>query len=313
MKDKVKVGLILTFCLLLCLVIQYFSSYVFDFIIFALSFMGTMEFRKLQLKSGFPAFDYCPEIVCFLTFVAAFTGFLCGLSATVILIIAIAILAVAYVVVYVGSFLLFPKDLEKDAFRQLSNMSVKQFAFFKANNTLGCMIYPTIPFFFMYFINHIGNIGITQFTNNTTGASMGFFGLILLFAICCLSDTFAMLFGCLIKGKKLIPSISPNKTISGSLFGILGGIVGAVSTYFVFNAIYPAVFEIVTFWQFLLVGAFGSVISQFGDLLESYFKRKAQVKDAGNIFRSHGGVLDRFDSILFAAPYIFICLLFLFN
>ena len=165
----------------------------------------------------------------------------------------------------------------------------------------------------MYLINHISSLGLVNFNSATSGVPMGLFGLLLTFAICCLSDTFAMLFGCLIKGKKLIPSISPNKTISGSLFGILGGIVGAVSTYFVFNAIYPAVFEIVTFWQFLLVGAFGSVISQFGDLLESYFKRKAQVKDAGNIFRSHGGVLDRFDSILFAAPYIFICLLFLFN
>ncbi len=313
MKDKVKVGLILTFCLLLCLVIQYFSSYVFDFIIFALAFMGTMEFRKLQLKTGYPAFEYCPEIVCFLTFVAAFTGFLGGLSATIILIIALAIVVLAYGVVFAGSFLLFPKDLEKDEFRKLSNMTIKQFAFFKANNTLGCMIYPTLPFFFMYFINHIGDIGITQFTNNTSGASMGLFGLILLFATCCLSDTFAMLFGCLINGNKLIPSISPNKTISGSLFGLLGGMIGAVATYFVFAAIYPTVFEIVSFWQFIIVGAIGSAVAQFGDLFESYFKRKAQVKDAGNIFRSHGGVLDRFDSIIFAAPFIFICLLFLFN
>ena len=96
------------------------------------------------------------------------------------------------------------------------------------------------------------------------------------------------------------------------MFGLLGGVVGALITYFIFKAIYPAVFEIVNFWQFALIGLVGSFIAQAGDLLESFFKRKAGVKDSGNFFRSHGGVLDRFDSIIFATPYIFICVLLLF-
>lgn len=313
MKDKVKIGLVLTLCLLLCLVIQYFSNYVFDFIIFALSMMGTIEFRKLQLKSGYPAFDYCAEIACFLVFVSAFTGFLCGLSATVILIIAIAIVVIMYLAVFFGSYLIVPKDLEKDPFRKLSNMTVKEFAFFKANNTLACILYPTLLMLFMYFINHISSIGLTAFNTNTNGVPMGLFGLVLLFATCCLSDTFAMIFGCLIGGKKIFPKISPKKSLTGCLFGLLGGVIGSVVTYFVFSAIYPVVFEIVNFWQFALVGLFGSVVAQIGDLFESYFKRRANVKDSGNFFRSHGGMLDRFDSIIFATPYIFICLLFLFS
>lgn len=313
MKDKVKMGLILTGCLLLCLVIQYFSSYVFDFIIFALAFLGTIEFRKIQLKAGCPCFDYCPEIACFLVFVTAFTGALCGLNALTMLIIVIAIVVLFYVCLYFGSSLIFSKELKNDPFRDVANLSVKQFAFFKTNNTISCIIYPTIPMLFLYFINHISSIGLATFTANTAGAPMGFFAIIMLFAICCLSDTFAMLFGVLIGGKKIFPKISPKKTISGSLFGLLGGIVGAVATYLVFNAIYPTVFDMVSFWQFMLIGLVGSFVAQAGDLFESYMKRKAEVKDSGNFFRSHGGVLDRFDSIVFATPYIFVCVLFLFG
>ncbi len=313
MKDKVKMGLILTGCLLLCLVIQYFSNFVFDFIIFALAMLGTIEFRKIQLKAGCPCFDYCPEIACFLVFVTAFAGALCGLNALVMLLIVIAIIVLFYACLYFGSSLIFAKELTNDPFRNLTNLSVKQFAFFKTNNTLSCIIYPSIPMLFMYFINHISTIGLVSFTSNTQGSAMGLFALILLFAICCLSDTFAMLFGVLIGGRKIFPKISPKKTISGSLFGLLGGVVGAVASYLVFSAIYPTVFHIVNIWQFMLVGLVGSFISQSGDLFESYMKRKAQVKDSGNFFRSHGGVLDRFDSIIFTTPYIFICVLFLFG
>lgn len=309
-KDKVKIGLALTICLCALLVIEYFSAIVFDFFIFIVSLLCAIEYKKLQLKSGLPAFDYCPEIACFLVFVAVFAGVLCGLNAITILLIEIAIVVVFYVCIFVGSFLIFKKDLEEDIFRKSTNMSVKRFAFFKANNTLTCILYPTMLLFFMYFINHISNLGLSVFSS--TNSHMGLFGLVLLFAICCLSDTFAMLFGNLIKGIKVFPKISPKKTLAGSLFGLLGGIVGALVTYFIFVAILPNYFTGVYFWQLIIVGFVGSVIAQAGDLFESYTKRRAGVKDAGDLFRSHGGVLDRLDSIIFGSPYIFVCLLFLF-
>lgn len=313
MKDKVKVGLALTLCLILCLVIQYFSTHLFDIIVFGLTFLAVREFKRLQTKSGLPSFDYCPELACFLIFVIAFTGFLCGLGALSILLIEIGFVALFYLVIFLGSFLIFKKELQEDKFRDVSNMTVKRFAFFKSNNTLTCILYPTLLLFFMYFVNHISSIGLVNFNSATAGAPMGLFGIVLIFAICCLSDTFAMLFGMLIKGKKVFPKISPNKTLSGCLFGLLGGVVGAVCAYFVFAAIYPTVFASVAFWQFIIVGLVGSVVAQGGDLFESYLKRRAQVKDAGDFFRSHGGVLDRLDSVIFATPYIFICLLFLFG
>lgn len=309
--DKVKIGLVLTLSLCALLVLDYFSAILFDVFIFLISFLCVVEYRKLQLKAGLPAFDCCPEIACFLVFVAAFAGILCGISAITILIIEIAIVVVFYLLIFVGSFLLFKKDLENDVFRNTTNMGVKRFAFFKANNTLTCVLYPTMLLFFMYFINHISNLGMNalNFLNYT---HVGLFGLILLFAISCLTDTFAMLFGNLIGGIKIFPKISPKKTLAGSLFGLLGGIIGAVATYYVFVLIAPSCFNSLHFWQFIIIGFVGSIVAQAGDLFESYTKRRAGVKEAGDLFRSHGGVLDRLDSIIFCCPYIFVALLFLF-
>ena len=309
-KDKVKIGLALTICLCALLVIEYFSAIVFDFFILIISLLCVIEFKKLQLKSGLPAFDFCSEIACFLVFVAVFAGVLCGLNAITILLIEILIVLVLYVAIFVGSFVIFKKDLEKDVFRNSTNMSIKRFAFFKANNTLTCILYPTMLLFFMYFINHISNLGLNSFSS--VNSRMGLFGLVLLFTICCLTDTFAMLFGNLIGGLKIFPKISPKKTLSGCLFGLLGGVTGAVLTYFIFRAIFPSYFVSVYFWQLAIVGLFGSILGQAGDLFESFAKRRARVKDAGDLFRSHGGVLDRLDSIIFCCPYIFVCLLFLF-
>ncbi len=313
MKDKVKMGLILTLCLLLCLFIEFWSTYVFDFIVLGLSLIAVIEFRKLQLKAGNPQIDYCPEVACFLIFVITFTSCLCKLGAGWILILVFATIILIYLIMYLGGFLFFKKEYENDEFRKISNMSVKQFSLFKANNTLACMVYPTIPMFFLYLINHISGIGLVTLENNTVGVPMGLFGLILLFAVCCLTDTFAMLFGLLIKGKVIFPKISPKKTIAGCCFGLLGGVVGALLTYLVFYLIFPSIMIIAPWWAVALVGLAGSVFAECGDFFESYCKRKAQVKDAGEIFRSHGGVIDRLDSIMFTAPFIFICLLFLFG
>jgi len=107
-----------------------------------------------------------------------------------------------------------------------------------------------------------------------------------------------MIFGGLIGGKKLCPKISPKKTISGAIAGLFGGMIGGLAVYAIFGAIFPAIFAITTYWQFLLVSFIVSVIAELGDLFESFSKRRAGVKDSGDIFRSHGGALDRLDSVV---------------
>lgn len=111
------------------------------------------------------------------------------------------------------------------------------------------------------------------------------------------TDTFAYLVGVLFGKYKLCPSISPKKTIEGSI----GGVLGAVILLNIFN-IYLFKYNFI----FINITAiFTSVIAQMGDLFASKIKRESLIKDFGNLISGHGGVLDRFDSILFVVPVIY--------
>lgn len=111
------------------------------------------------------------------------------------------------------------------------------------------------------------------------------------------TDIGAYLFGRKFGKTKLAPSISPNKTIEGSLGGIISAII--VSTLFLL--IHPLHFS----WPWgILLTVLISISGQLGDLVESAFKRHYQIKDSGKILPGHGGILDRFDSILFALPVL---------
>lgn len=109
------------------------------------------------------------------------------------------------------------------------------------------------------------------------------------------SDTAAYFVGKAIRGPKLIPEISPGKTVSGMLGGVCGAAIGAV----VFGAIAHPVYD---GWMYAVVGALISLAEQLGDLVESAYKRVAGVKDSGRMLPGHGGLLDRIDGLLFAAP-----------
>lgn len=120
------------------------------------------------------------------------------------------------------------------------------------------------------------------------------------------SDTCAYCVGKLI-GKHKIPStLSPNKTIEGCS----GGVIGAALLAFVYAWIFRdklALYEYAP-WLFLVTGAIGGFLSQIGDLAASAIKRNYDIKDYGKLIPGHGGVMDRFDSILFTSPSIYIFL-----
>jgi phosphatidate cytidylyltransferase len=122
--------------------------------------------------------------------------------------------------------------------------------------------------------------------------------LLFLFGILWLGDTAAMGVGKALGRRKLAPTVSPNKTVEGFFGGIAGGLVIGLIMYF---------------WKFaglgivhvLVVAAGCSVFGQLGDLVESMWKRSIGIKDSSAIIPGHGGVLDRFDSLLFAAPFMY--------
>ncbi|WP_010254828.1 phosphatidate cytidylyltransferase [Myroides injenensis] len=112
------------------------------------------------------------------------------------------------------------------------------------------------------------------------------------------NDTFAYIVGKKFGKNKLFERISPKKTIEGFLGGIVFCIIAGIilSQYFTFFSI--------KIWisSAIFVGIFGTV----GDLIESHFKREAGVKDSGTIMPGHGGILDRLDSVIFVAPFLYI-------
>jgi phosphatidate cytidylyltransferase len=114
------------------------------------------------------------------------------------------------------------------------------------------------------------------------------------------SDSFAYLTGRLVGGPKLAPRISPGKTWSGSLGGLAAGcLVGAVVA--AVSAI-PDGEPVAAAMRGILFGGLLAIVSQAGDLAESALKRRCGVKDSGSLIPGHGGLLDRFDGLLAAAP-----------
>jgi len=134
----------------------------------------------------------------------------------------------------------------------------------------------------------------------------GFFCLMFAVLSGCVTDIFAYLTGKSLGRHKLCPVISPNKTVEGSIGGIVGTVAVLLSLGFTLE---KANVMQVNLSALTIYALLSSIIGQFGDLSMSAVKRCLGVKDYGNLFPGHGGVLDRFDSLLLIAPftYLFCC------
>jgi len=125
--------------------------------------------------------------------------------------------------------------------------------------------------------------------------------LLFLFGTLWLSDSLAMWIGGAIGKRKLSPTVSPGKTVAGFVGGMAGGIIVAVLLFYWRLSDYELI-------DLLMAGLLVSFVGQLGDLVESCWKRSIGIKDSSNIIPGHGGVLDRFDSLLFASPVLYLYL-----
>tara|TARA_B100001142_G_C14286125_1_gene636968 strand:- start:261 stop:929 length:669 start_codon:yes stop_codon:yes gene_type:complete len=144
--------------------------------------------------------------------------------------------------------------------------------------------------------------------------SLGFFILVLI--ICIFTDLGGYIFGKVFKGPKLI-KISPKKTYAGAFGGFILSLVAAL-IYSKYTGQGAATYLNLSIWTgiglnkiYFLFILFISLVSQIGDLIISYFKRLAKVKDTGNLLPGHGGLLDRLDGIIFAIPISYLLLNYL--
>lgn len=157
-----------------------------------------------------------------------------------------------------------------------------KFTFDDAGFTILATLYVATGFF--YFL---------ETRNGTGGLGTTLFVLFIVWA----TDTGAYFFGRQFGKNKLWPKISPNKTVEGAIGGILSAVIVGV----IFHLVHP--FDH-TLLLVIFVTIIASAFAQIGDLAESALKRYYDVKDSGNILPGHGGILDRFDSMLFVFPLL---------
>lgn len=166
----------------------------------------------------------------------------------------------------------------------LTVLTKNKFTFDEAGFTILASVY--VGFGFYYFI-------FARFLDN--GMELIFFILLLVWS----TDSGAYFAGRSLGKHKLWPEISPKKTIEGSI----GGIVLAFIVGLIYNTYIPVFENIITTVLCILVV---SVAGQLGDLVESAFKRHYEVKDSGHVLPGHGGILDRFDSLIFVMPILYL-------
>lgn len=161
--------------------------------------------------------------------------------------------------------------------------------------TFGGLIYVLLPFILLSSL--VVKPHITQHMSGLYSTNNSFWIVLLVFILIWSNDTFAYLTGRLIGKHKLFERISPKKTwegfFGGMIFSFLAGILLA---YFLNDS----------YLKFTIYALIASIIGTLGDLVQSMLKRSVNVKDSGTILPGHGGILDRFDAVLFVAPVVFI-------
>lgn len=263
------------------------GDYIFDVFVICLTLIASTEICNIMEKSNKKINKPFAVFYSIVNYVAMLI-FLNEVSFSMLLVIEFIVLILYFVLIFVYEAIKKQKTSSKDNA-------------ITAYNTILACIYPAMLFMLLIGINHI---------DIYAGKYFSLMIITLIFAITWLTDTMAYLVGRTLKGPKLAPTISPNKTISGAVGGLIGGIGGAMLVFLLMTQV-PALNSLLeihslVWWHFLLIGLVCSAFGQMGDLFESKLKRNAGIKDSGSIFPGHGGMLDRIDAMIFVTTIIFI-------
>ena len=319
MKKRLISGFAFILILAVAFVLKFFvSNYFFDVAVLALAVIASYEASKLFSKMGkfndkfmatlFPAVLMVGLLVCISNESKI------GLIYTII--IAVALMLIMFALTFAIPFIYYKSTKIEMKTRKMDKLPVWKYSLLKALNTAVCFVYPGFLMLFLTLINHFEDFSSTFNVVSGQGGYLSLFVLLMAFFVPIITDTFAYITGGIFGGKKLAPKVSPNKTISGAVGGLVWCVFLTITMFCIFNSI-PTMSVMlqsagINLWKVAIISAIGSVLGQAGDLFESYLKRSANVKDSGKIMPGHGGMLDRFDSHLFVAPFIFIAFSILF-
>jgi phosphatidate cytidylyltransferase len=254
----------------------YFGDLVFALLLAALAGAGAWELFRLSRAAGTPALDAIGIPLAALMPLGVHAVRLGWLDAPLAAAGAVFV-ALAGVVLFARS----PAD------KPLGSIAVTVFGVCYAGATLA----------YAYALRHHRFV-----VEPAAGAVLVFFPI----ALTWLSDTGAYFAGRAFGKRKLMPSVSPGKTVAGAVGAVIVSMIGAWA-YNVF-VLRPTAQLALAPWTALVFGAVISGVGQVGDLVESLFKREAGVKDSSTLFSAHGGVLDRLDSLYFAIPVAYLIL-----
>ncbi|HCA72222.1 MAG TPA: phosphatidate cytidylyltransferase [Ruminococcaceae bacterium] len=140
------------------------------------------------------------------------------------------------------------------------------------------------------------------------GGTHGMFHVIVAIFAAWSADAGAYIFGSLFGKRKLCPNISPKKTVEGAVGGIISDVMVMLLFGFIFQNLYWGGTVYVNFVVLIVIGLVGAILSMLGDLSFSIIKRSCHIKDFSDLIPGHGGILDRFDSVIFVAPFVYLLL-----
>jgi phosphatidate cytidylyltransferase len=256
------------------IIVIYFGGLVFNIVIYIISAIALWEFYKLAEKKGYPT-DFALGIGLGFATIGPYTIFM--LDGTLLEDMFYYELLKGAVFVYVLCFLLVPfYFLFSKKENYLAGIGVVFAGFF----------YISLPFFCLVILRDLDN---------------GFYWTILTFATIWICDSAAYFIGKKFGKHKLMSVVSPKKTIEGAIAGFIAALI-----FFIFASNY--LINEISLTTSIVLGVVIGIFGQIGDLIESKIKRDVGAKDSSNLIPGHGGILDRFDSIIFVVPFVLIIL-----
>ena len=303
-------GAIIAVLLVGAFLLREVNIYLFDICIGVFTLFASLEVSKLLINAKKGALVLPVLLYTAVSYLFLLLGINNGLSVGKLLIGLVLLLIVLFICVIAYTY--YAKErtmlrMELDEYKG----SRKAYALSSTISTVFNCIYPSLILLLLIIVNHIDafSADLTKLSS-FGGADIGLILLLTIFVTSIFSDVFAYFVGMLIGGKKLCPKISEHKTISGAIGALFGSVLGGVVLYILMctNGLIVNGFDAInlTLVGFIFISICASIFTQLGDLFESLLKRKANVKDSGNILPGHGGLMDRADGLTFNTVFILV-------